>query len=106
MQSDLSTTLDLILPSGECVACTGEANLICLVVSHSERKRLRQVTRGQLSSVIVWRATARCAVEGDWDLDRMGRKGGLFIFFLNTSVFKSFDNHMHYQQKVFFFFFN
>lgn len=75
MHSDLPTTFNSILPPRECVACTEEANLIRLVVSHGERQRLRQVTRGQLSSVIVWRATARRAVEGDWDLHRTGREG-------------------------------
>lgn len=71
-----------MLASGECVARTEEANLICLVVSHGERERLRQVTRGQLSSVIVWRASARRAVVGDWDLRgvRRGRYGRRRLF--------------------------
>lgn len=70
--------------SGECVAGTEEANLIRLVVSHGERERLRQVTRGQLSGVIVWRAAARRAVVGDWDLRG---EGGLFSFIENKHVY-------------------
>lgn len=94
VHSDLPTTFNSILPPGEYVACTEEANLICFVVSHSERERLRQVTRGQLSGVVVWRAATRCAVEGDWDLGRRGwvwgvRSGGVGGLFSLKQMCKS-----------------
>lgn len=63
------------------------ANLIRLVVPHGEGKRLRQVTRGQLSRVIVRRAAARCAVVGDWDLNQ-----NKDTFFLKTNIFTPCDS--------------
>lgn len=47
-----------------------KAYLICLVVSHSEGERLRQVAGGQLGGIIIWRSTTRCAVVGNWDLGK------------------------------------
>lgn len=61
------------------------ACLICLVVSHSEGERLRQVARGQLGSIIIWRSTARCTVVGNWDL---GKRIYLYLKYVYKSVFQ------------------
>lgn len=63
--SDISTALPT-----EYVVEIKRACLICLVVSHSEGKRLRQVAGGQLGGIIIWRSTARRTVVGNWDLGK------------------------------------